>query len=143
MDAAGTRYEVRANGDGFLRKRLVKKGSVVPTATPLATIDADGENIPYDRPYSIACRLTNSGRYRKGKPLASRAWRSVKGFLNTRIYLGYSQRAMRQGFIARMVFLAIFLAVGIYVEATIIWWFMLAAVVCGVLIAFAIRRSGL
>jgi len=39
-----------------------------------------------------------------------------------------------------MILLAAGVAVGLYVEASIIWWFMLAAVVCGVAIAIAMRR---
>jgi hypothetical protein len=48
----GTAYEVRANGDGSLRKRLAFEGQVLEEGSVLATIGADGENIPYGRPYS-------------------------------------------------------------------------------------------
>jgi pyruvate/2-oxoglutarate dehydrogenase complex dihydrolipoamide acyltransferase (E2) component len=54
---SGSRYEVLANGDGFLRKRLFPVGADVPTTSPLATIAADGEKIPYDRPHSTARRM--------------------------------------------------------------------------------------
>jgi pyruvate/2-oxoglutarate dehydrogenase complex dihydrolipoamide acyltransferase (E2) component len=48
----GAAYEVRANGEGSLRKRLAFVGQVLEEGTVLATIGADGENIPYGRPYS-------------------------------------------------------------------------------------------
>ena len=50
-------YEVLANGEGFLRTKLFPNGAVVPRSSTLATVIADGENIPYERPYSIARRM--------------------------------------------------------------------------------------
>ena len=51
------RYAVAANGDGFLREKHFPAGAEVELTTPIAVIDADGENIPYDRPYSLAERI--------------------------------------------------------------------------------------
>ena len=48
----GAAYEVRANGEGSLRKRLAFEGQVLEGGSVLATIGADGESIPYGRPYS-------------------------------------------------------------------------------------------
>jgi pyruvate/2-oxoglutarate dehydrogenase complex dihydrolipoamide acyltransferase (E2) component len=56
----GASYEVRANGEGSLRKRLVSEGQVVQEGSLLATIGADGENIPYGRPYSTCEPLPSS-----------------------------------------------------------------------------------
>jgi hypothetical protein len=50
-------YEVLANGDGFLRAKLFRNGAVVSRSSALATVIADGENIPYDRPYSVGRRI--------------------------------------------------------------------------------------
>jgi pyruvate/2-oxoglutarate dehydrogenase complex dihydrolipoamide acyltransferase (E2) component len=63
---AGTRLAVvetptgtfaMANGDGFVRERLFPVGAELPPETPIATINADGEKIPYGRPYSVAERV--------------------------------------------------------------------------------------
>jgi len=51
-------YEVLTNGDGSLREKMFPEGATIPSASPLATISADGENIPYSRPCSIARRIT-------------------------------------------------------------------------------------
>jgi len=137
ISASGIRYEIRANGNGFIRKRLVRCGDVVSPSSPLAIIVADGENIPYGKPYSVAHRLAATRRRTSLKP---RWWRSIKRFFNTRTYFDNSDKARRQGFVARMILLGIFFAFGIYYEAPIIWWFLLASIACGVLIAMAIRR---
>jgi pyruvate/2-oxoglutarate dehydrogenase complex dihydrolipoamide acyltransferase (E2) component len=50
-------YEVLANGHGYLREKLFPDGAVVSLSSTLATVNADGENIPYNRPYSIARRI--------------------------------------------------------------------------------------
>lgn len=138
--ASGVRYEVRANGDGFLQERLVKKGKTVLLSRPLAIIAADGESIPYGKPYSVADRLTNTARHGKRYSLLSRSWRVVKRILKTPLYPNTSTKGMRQGMIARLIFYFVALVVGLYFEVPIIFWFMLAAVVCGVFIAVAIRR---
>jgi pyruvate/2-oxoglutarate dehydrogenase complex dihydrolipoamide acyltransferase (E2) component len=53
-------YEVRANGDGVLRKRLVSEGQAIQEGSALATIGADGENIPYGKPYSTCEPIPSS-----------------------------------------------------------------------------------
>ncbi|HEY1895340.1 MAG TPA: hypothetical protein VGG62_03665 [Terracidiphilus sp.] len=53
-ETEGRLFAVLANGNGFVRKRLSSVGSELEPGTPIATADADGENIPYDRPCSIA-----------------------------------------------------------------------------------------
>ena len=57
IDADPRKYEVLANGDGILREKLFPEGATVRASDPIATIDADGESVPYDRPNSIARRL--------------------------------------------------------------------------------------
>jgi len=47
-----------------------------------------------------------AGRNGKGKSLVSSCWRSVNRFLHMPIQLGYSQKGIQQGFIARMLLLA-------------------------------------
>jgi hypothetical protein len=42
------------NGDGFLRERTRSEGETLRVGETLAVINADGENIPYNRPYSLA-----------------------------------------------------------------------------------------
>jgi hypothetical protein len=42
------------NGDGFLRERASSQGESLRVGETLAVINADGENIPYNRPYSLA-----------------------------------------------------------------------------------------
>jgi hypothetical protein len=138
--ASGIRYEVRANGDGFLRKRLVKKGEISPS-TPLAIIAADGESIPYGKPYSVAHRLTkNTGRHGKRFSLWSRSWRFVKRILKTPLYPNTTTKGMRQGLIARLILYGIIFVVSLYFEVPAIWWFMVGAIVCGIVVAIAIRR---
>lgn len=143
ITVSGARYEVRANGEGFLRKRLVKKGDVVATSTPLATIAADGESIPYGRAYSTAHRSMKGVQpHRKRNSFVARPWRSVKRFFLTPIYPMSTAKGRKQAFAGRMIFLAVALAVGLYVEARLLWWFTVGAVLCGALVAVAIRRSG-
>jgi pyruvate/2-oxoglutarate dehydrogenase complex dihydrolipoamide acyltransferase (E2) component len=50
-------FYVLANGDGFIREKMFPNGASVVPCSSLATINADGENIPYDRPYSLAERI--------------------------------------------------------------------------------------
>jgi pyruvate/2-oxoglutarate dehydrogenase complex dihydrolipoamide acyltransferase (E2) component len=51
------RYAVITNGDGVLRTRLFPAGAKIESFSALAVIFADGENIPYDRAYSLAEEL--------------------------------------------------------------------------------------
>jgi pyruvate/2-oxoglutarate dehydrogenase complex dihydrolipoamide acyltransferase (E2) component len=46
--------QVSANGPGILSKWLIGKGSIVRPGDLLATVEADGESVPYDRPCSEA-----------------------------------------------------------------------------------------
>lgn len=50
-------FVISANGDGFLREKLFPAGAELPPETPIATVNADGENIPYGRPSSLVERL--------------------------------------------------------------------------------------
>jgi hypothetical protein len=78
---------------------------------------------------------TQSGHGRK-KSLR----RSLKRFLKTPIYPISSSKGIRQASITRITFVAAALVIGLYIELPIIWWFMVAALVVGGLIAVAIRR---
>jgi hypothetical protein len=55
------RYVVMPNGDGLLLERHFPAEAEIESATPIAIIAAEGEDIPYDRPYSLAERLVESG----------------------------------------------------------------------------------
>jgi hypothetical protein len=48
-----------ANGDGVLRERHFPAGAEIELITPIAVIAADGENIPYGRPYCSQSALRN------------------------------------------------------------------------------------
>lgn len=52
--SSGSCYEIMTNGDGFLRERTRSEGETFRVGETLAVISADGENIPYNRPYSLA-----------------------------------------------------------------------------------------
>ncbi len=54
-------YIVMANGDGFLMKRYVQAGAEVSSTEPIASIGADGENVPYGRPHSLAAPANRKG----------------------------------------------------------------------------------
>jgi hypothetical protein len=54
--AGDERFEILANGPASFGKRVAKIGQVVKTGDPVAVLHADGESIPYDRPYSLARR---------------------------------------------------------------------------------------
>jgi pyruvate/2-oxoglutarate dehydrogenase complex dihydrolipoamide acyltransferase (E2) component len=54
VETPGGRFAVLANGNGFLRERLSRVGAEVDSGTPICTVNADGEDIPYGRPYSTA-----------------------------------------------------------------------------------------
>jgi pyruvate/2-oxoglutarate dehydrogenase complex dihydrolipoamide acyltransferase (E2) component len=60
IEAPTGRYLVMANGDGILREQHFP-GAEIEFVTPIAVIAADGENVPYGRPYSLAERLAESG----------------------------------------------------------------------------------
>jgi pyruvate/2-oxoglutarate dehydrogenase complex dihydrolipoamide acyltransferase (E2) component len=54
-------FAVTTNGDGFLREKLFPAGSVIEARNSIAVVAADGENIPYNRPYSQAERVDAIG----------------------------------------------------------------------------------
>jgi hypothetical protein len=47
-------YRVLANGEGFLWTKLAQPGDRLKVGQSLGNIAADGENIPYGKPYSLA-----------------------------------------------------------------------------------------
>ena len=53
LESGGMRFAVLANGDGFLRDRLFPVGTELSPGIAMATANADGENVPYGKPYSI------------------------------------------------------------------------------------------
>lgn len=57
IETASGRFAILANGDGFLRRKLCAPGSELHVGSVIATVNADGENIPYGRPYSLAERV--------------------------------------------------------------------------------------
>ena len=61
IEAQDGRYAVLANGDGLLREKRFLPGAEIALSTSIAVIAADGENIPYGRPYSLAEHLDKSG----------------------------------------------------------------------------------
>ena len=110
---SGMRYEVRANGDGFLIKRLVKTGAIISRSTPLAIIAADGESIPYGKPHSVAHRITeNIGRHGRRESWRLRSWRVVERIPKTPLHPNTTTRGVRQGLIARLIVYGIILVVG-------------------------------
>jgi len=62
IETTSGRYALSANGEGAFRERLFQAGAEIESFTPIAVIEADGENIPYDRPYSLAKRLDDGSR---------------------------------------------------------------------------------
>jgi pyruvate/2-oxoglutarate dehydrogenase complex dihydrolipoamide acyltransferase (E2) component len=54
LKTAGGYYAVVANGDGVLRTKLFPVGADIESFNAIAVISADGENVPYDRPCSLA-----------------------------------------------------------------------------------------
>ena len=61
------RFAILAEGEGFLREKLFPAGADLPPGTPIGVVNADGENIPYNRPSSSVERLDWSAR-RKTPP---------------------------------------------------------------------------
>lgn len=57
VETQSGRFAIRTNGVGFLREKLFPAGAELPSVTPIAVVEADEENIPYGRQYSIAERL--------------------------------------------------------------------------------------
>jgi len=57
VETPTSRFAVLTNGEGFLREKLFPAGAEVAPGTHIATVNVDGENIPYGRPYSLAERL--------------------------------------------------------------------------------------
>jgi len=51
---SGNRYRILANGDAYLWEKLVKPGDTLNPGHLLGLMAADGENIPYGKPYSLA-----------------------------------------------------------------------------------------
>jgi len=54
LESALAMIQVLANGTGVLRKRAAQPGATVRAGDALAVVEADGEAVPYDRPYSLA-----------------------------------------------------------------------------------------
>jgi pyruvate/2-oxoglutarate dehydrogenase complex dihydrolipoamide acyltransferase (E2) component len=57
LESQKGRFALLANGDGFIRERLFPVGAELQMGTPMATVNADGEKIPYGKPYSLAERI--------------------------------------------------------------------------------------
>jgi undecaprenyl pyrophosphate phosphatase UppP len=70
--------------------------------------------------------------------MAFRFWRALKRFM-TKPIRPHQEKAQQRVLIARVVLVLVALVAGLYFEVPIIWWFLVAAVVCGVLIAFAMQ----
>jgi len=47
-------YRILANGPGFFSKQLVKEGAKLSVSDAIGVISANGEDIPYGKPYSLA-----------------------------------------------------------------------------------------
>ena len=47
-------FEVTVTGRGFVLERVVREGAVLRPGAPIAVVAADGEDVPYGRPYSVA-----------------------------------------------------------------------------------------
>lgn len=56
VELAGLDYEVLANGTAIMGEWLLAPGEAVHSGEPMAVLYADGECIPYGRPYSLARR---------------------------------------------------------------------------------------
>jgi pyruvate/2-oxoglutarate dehydrogenase complex dihydrolipoamide acyltransferase (E2) component len=54
LESATAVIRVLANGTGVLRKRVAAPGATLRAGDVLAVVEADGEAVPYDRPYSLA-----------------------------------------------------------------------------------------
>jgi hypothetical protein len=50
------RFEVLANGHAMVARLISKPGQAVPLGAPLAMMHADGESIPYGKPYALSRR---------------------------------------------------------------------------------------
>ena len=47
-------YRVLANGPGFFSKKLIKEGEKLRASDAIGVISANGEDIPYGKPYALA-----------------------------------------------------------------------------------------
>lgn len=47
------RMRLKANGKGVLRRTFFRSGTTVHIGDPIAIIGADGDDIPYDKDYSL------------------------------------------------------------------------------------------
>jgi pyruvate/2-oxoglutarate dehydrogenase complex dihydrolipoamide acyltransferase (E2) component len=52
VECGGSLYQVLMNGPGVLRQFVHKEGALVRSGSILAIIEADGESVPYGKPYS-------------------------------------------------------------------------------------------
>jgi pyruvate/2-oxoglutarate dehydrogenase complex dihydrolipoamide acyltransferase (E2) component len=59
VEAGSSEFALSATGEGVLRERLFPTGAQIESSSPIAIIAADGENIPYGRPYSLAECVTD------------------------------------------------------------------------------------
>jgi pyruvate/2-oxoglutarate dehydrogenase complex dihydrolipoamide acyltransferase (E2) component len=57
VESSDGKFVILANGNGFLREKLFPAGAELPSGMPIAVVNADGENIPYDRPCSTVERV--------------------------------------------------------------------------------------
>ena len=61
LEGPAGKFAVLANGNGFLRERLLAVGMELHAGAPIATVAADGDQIPYGKPYSLAERVEDDG----------------------------------------------------------------------------------
>lgn len=54
LESATAVVRVLTNGTGVVHKQVAQVGATVRAGDVLAVVAADGEAIPYDRPYSLA-----------------------------------------------------------------------------------------
>jgi pyruvate/2-oxoglutarate dehydrogenase complex dihydrolipoamide acyltransferase (E2) component len=54
LESSSAMIQVTANGPGVLTRRVTPAGAMVRPGDVLATIQADGESVPYDKPLSLA-----------------------------------------------------------------------------------------
>ena len=52
VEAPSGRFALLTNGKGFLREKLFPAGAHLPAGSPIAVVDADGEDMPYGGLYS-------------------------------------------------------------------------------------------
>jgi len=54
LESPHAAIQVLANGTGVLRKWAARPGATLRAGDVLGVVEADGEEVPYDRPYSLA-----------------------------------------------------------------------------------------